>query len=44
MMEDFHKGELNISRTNYGLIVLLLKIMEAANIKQYHPIYSSQKC
>jgi hypothetical protein len=38
MMEDFHKGELNLSRISYGIIVLLPKIKEVANIRQYRPI------
>jgi hypothetical protein len=38
MLRKFHKGELNLSRLNYGLISLILKIKEANNIKQYMPI------
>jgi hypothetical protein len=29
----FPKGTLNLSRVHYGLIVLILKINEASNIK-----------
>jgi hypothetical protein len=38
MMEDFYKGELNLSRINYAIIVLLPKIKEVINIRQYRPI------
>jgi hypothetical protein len=38
MMEDFYRGELNLKRINYGTIVLLPKIQEVMNIKQYRPI------
>jgi hypothetical protein len=42
MMEDFHGpqgGEgLNLYRANYGVIILLPKIKEVVNIKQYRPI------
>jgi hypothetical protein len=38
IMEDFHIGELNLSRINYGIIVLLPNIKEVANIRQYRPI------
>jgi hypothetical protein len=39
MFEKFHKGELNLSRLNYGLISLIPKLKEANNIKQFRPIY-----
>jgi hypothetical protein len=39
MFEKFHKGELNLSRLNYGLISLIHKLKEANNIKQFRPIY-----
>jgi hypothetical protein len=38
IMEDFYKGSLNLSRQNYGIIVLIPKLKEAANIKQSRPI------
>jgi hypothetical protein len=38
MFEKFHKGELNLSRLNYGLISLIPKLKEANNIKQFRPI------
>jgi hypothetical protein len=33
IMEDFYKGSLNLSRQNYGNIVRIPKLKEAANIK-----------
>jgi hypothetical protein len=39
MMEAFHMGKMNLSRINYGLIVLLPKVKEVVNIKQFRPIY-----
>jgi hypothetical protein len=39
MMEVFYNGQLNLSRINYGIIVLLPKIKEVLNIKQYRPIH-----
>jgi hypothetical protein len=38
MFEKFYKGELNLSRLNYGMISLIPKLKEANNIKQYIPI------
>jgi hypothetical protein len=38
MFEKLHKGKLNLSRMNYGLISLIPKLKEANNIKQYKPI------
>jgi hypothetical protein len=38
MFVKLHKGELNLSRMNYGLISLIPKLKEANNIKQYRPI------
>jgi hypothetical protein len=38
MMEDFHGG-LDLSRINYGMIVLIPKLKEVANIWQYKAIY-----
>jgi hypothetical protein len=37
IFNDFFKGELNISRLNYGMISLIPKTKEANNIKQYRP-------
>jgi hypothetical protein len=38
MFEEFQRGDLNLSRLNYGLISLIPKMKEANNIKQYMPI------
>jgi hypothetical protein len=38
MFGNFHKGELNLSRLNYGLISLIPKLKEANNVKQFRPI------
>jgi hypothetical protein len=38
MFNDFYRGELNLSRLNYGKISLIPKTKEANNIKQYKPI------
>jgi hypothetical protein len=38
LFKDFHKGDLDIRRMNYGIISLVPKIKEANNIKQYRPI------
>lgn len=38
MVEDFYNGHLNLSWINYGLIVLIPKIKEATNIKQFRPL------
>jgi hypothetical protein len=38
MMSDFHRGDLDIKRLNYGVIILVTKTKVANNIKQYHPI------
>jgi hypothetical protein len=38
MVEDFHRGDLDIGRLNYGVITLIPKIKEANNVKQYRPI------
>jgi hypothetical protein len=37
-MEDFYNGSLNLSRLNYGIIVLIPKLKEADNIKQNRSI------
>jgi hypothetical protein len=38
MLEDFYYAELNLSRLNYGIIVLIPKIKEVVNVKQFRPI------
>jgi hypothetical protein len=38
MFDKFYKGELNLSKLNYGLISLIPKLKEANNIKQFRPI------
>jgi hypothetical protein len=38
MFRDFHKGDLDIKRLNYGVITLVPKVQEANTIKQYRPI------
>lgn len=38
MFQDFHKGELDIKRLNFGVITLVPKLKEANTIKQYRPI------
>jgi hypothetical protein len=38
MFQDLYRGELNLSRLNFGLISLIPKIKEANTIKQYRPI------
>jgi len=38
MFEDFHKGKLDVSRFNYGIITLLPKISDASRIQQFRPI------
>lgn len=35
---EFYRGELNLSRLNYGMISLIPKTKEANNIRQYRPI------
>lgn len=35
---EFHKGELAVSRLNYGVITLLPKGQDAARIQQFRPI------
>jgi hypothetical protein len=30
---DFYKGNLNLSRLNYGIIVLIQKIKEVVNVR-----------
>jgi hypothetical protein len=38
MFRDFHNGDLDIKRLNYGVVTLVPKIKDANNIKQYRPI------
>jgi hypothetical protein len=38
MFNKFHRGELNLSRLNYGLISLIPKTKEANTIKQFRSI------
>lgn len=35
---DFHKGKLDVSRLNYGILTLLPKVQDAEKIHQYRPI------
>jgi hypothetical protein len=38
MFRDLYRGNLNLSRLNYGMISLIPKTKEANNIRQYRPI------
>lgn len=38
MFLDFHKGELDIKRLNFGVITLVPKVQDASTIKQYRLI------
>lgn len=38
MFQDFHKGELDIRRLNFGVITLVPKVQDANTMKQYRPI------
>jgi hypothetical protein len=38
MFNKFYRGELNLSRLNYGIISLIPKSKEVNTIKQYRPI------
>lgn len=38
LLEDFHKGHLDVKRLNYGIISLIPKIKDVVTIKQYRPI------
>jgi hypothetical protein len=38
MFENFHRGDLNLSRLNYSMISLIPELKEASNIKQFRPI------
>jgi hypothetical protein len=39
MFQDLHRGGLNLSRLNYGMISLIPKLKEANNIRQFRPIF-----
>ena len=38
LVNDFHKGDLDLTRLNYGVITLVPKVKEANNVKQFRPI------
>lgn len=38
LFNDFHRGNLDVSRLNYGIITLLPKVNEANKIQQFRPI------
>ena len=38
LFDEFHKGELDVSRLNYGVITLLPKVVDANVIQQFRPI------
>lgn len=38
MFQDLHEGKLNVSHLNYGIIILIPKIRDAAKIQQFRPI------
>lgn len=38
LFNNFHKGVLDVSRLNYGIITLLPKVADASKIQQYRPI------
>lgn len=38
LFEEFHKGSLEVSRLNYGVITLLPKVLDANKIQQFRPI------
>jgi len=38
LFDEFHRGTLDVSRLNYGIITLIPKIAEAEKIQQYRPI------
>jgi hypothetical protein len=37
MLDDFHKGHLNIGRLNYGIITLVPKSKKAKHIQKFRP-------
>jgi len=38
LFDDFHRGRVDISRINYGVITLLPKVSDAVRIQQFRPI------
>ena len=38
LFEDFHKGELDLYRLNCALVILIPKVGDASNMKQFRPI------
>jgi hypothetical protein len=38
LVKDFEKGEINIARLNYAMIILILKEEEATTLKKFRPI------
>ena len=38
LFSDFYKGELDIARFNYGIIILIAKGQEADKLQMYRPI------
>jgi hypothetical protein len=38
MFQSLYRGELKLSRLNYGMISLIPKVKESNNIKQFRPI------
>lgn len=38
MFNNFHRGDFNLRRLNFGMISLIPKLKEANNIRQYRPI------
>lgn len=38
MFNDFHKGELDIHKLNFALVILVPKVHDASNMKQFRPI------
>jgi hypothetical protein len=38
MLDDLVRGVFELKRINYGVIILLPKIVDAEEIKQYRPI------
>ena len=44
LFQDFHAGQLELFRLNFGEIILLPKVNEAARIQQYRPICLLNVC
>jgi hypothetical protein len=38
MFEDFYKGDLDVYRLNFALVILVPKVNDAYNMKQFRPI------